>query len=152
MTSLCAADNDFSHLSAADQRLMNLMSASRDEDFTGAGIKDGSYNVRGRRAIAVLTRECLTRVSLIDGYEIQILFMALFFSLIKTLGSTRYRNGSVHDFYQLNGTMMSWIHYFNLLRRLRARFVNYQVLPWKLQTQATMHQCEIHERVRGRGV
>jgi hypothetical protein len=152
MTSICAADSDFSHLSAADQRLMNLLAASRDEDLTAADIKDGLYNVRGRRAIAVLTRECLTRVSLIDGYEIQILSMTLSFGLIKTLGSTRYRNGSARNFYQLNGTMMSRIHYFNSWRRLKVGFVNYQVLPWKPRTQATMHQCEIHERVIGRGV
>ncbi|KAF9346254.1 hypothetical protein BGX34_004074, partial [Mortierella sp. NVP85] len=66
MTSLCAADNDFSHLSAADQRLMNLLSAFRDEDLTGADIRDGSYNPDQDVGINKISKRLGTRLLSIE--------------------------------------------------------------------------------------
>ncbi|KAG0049231.1 hypothetical protein BGZ83_005930 [Gryganskiella cystojenkinii] len=41
---LSRADNDYSHLSVADQRLMSLMDTSMDEDFTGSEVREPTYN------------------------------------------------------------------------------------------------------------
>ncbi|KAF9401895.1 hypothetical protein BGX21_000269 [Mortierella sp. AD011] len=46
ITHLCESEKDFSHLSAADQRLMAMMPLSRDEDFSQADVRDTMYNVR----------------------------------------------------------------------------------------------------------
>ncbi|KAG0021008.1 hypothetical protein BGZ80_003213 [Entomortierella chlamydospora] len=44
ITHLCESEKDFSHLSAADQRLMAMMPLSRDEDFSQADVRDTMYN------------------------------------------------------------------------------------------------------------
>jgi hypothetical protein len=46
MDSLSHTKGDYSHLSVADQRLMNLMPLSRHENFTGSGVRESFYNVR----------------------------------------------------------------------------------------------------------
>lgn len=43
---LCRVDNDYSHLSVADQRLMSLMATSQNEDFCGSEMGKPLYNVR----------------------------------------------------------------------------------------------------------
>ncbi|KAF9431686.1 hypothetical protein BGZ76_011836 [Entomortierella beljakovae] len=45
MTNLCEPEKDFSHLSAADRRLLSMMSLSREEDFSNADVHDTMYNV-----------------------------------------------------------------------------------------------------------
>ncbi|KAG0313350.1 hypothetical protein BGZ99_008960, partial [Dissophora globulifera] len=44
MAALCAADNDFSHLSPADQRLMASMPMLRDEGFAAVDAPEKAYN------------------------------------------------------------------------------------------------------------
>ncbi|KAG0262399.1 hypothetical protein BG011_010196 [Mortierella polycephala] len=44
MASLCQADNDFGHLSVADQRLMSTMPMLKDEDFSGSEVRESAYN------------------------------------------------------------------------------------------------------------
>lgn len=46
MDSLSHTKGDYSHLSVADQRLMNLMPLSRHENFTGSRVRESFYNVR----------------------------------------------------------------------------------------------------------
>lgn len=53
MESLCHAKGDYSHLSVADQRLMNLMYLSRNEAFAGTEVRESLYNVRDTCLLAV---------------------------------------------------------------------------------------------------
>ncbi|KAG0244391.1 hypothetical protein B0O80DRAFT_40592 [Mortierella sp. GBAus27b] len=66
MSGLCKTDNDFSHLSAADQRLMNLMPTSRDEGFTGADVRDSSYNPDQDVRINKISKRLGTRLSAVE--------------------------------------------------------------------------------------
>lgn len=53
MESLCHAKGHYSHLSVADQRLMNLMPLSRNEVFAGTELRESLYNVRDTCLLAV---------------------------------------------------------------------------------------------------
>src|SRR5688572_10051141 len=58
MASLCQADNDFSHLSVADQRLMSTMPMLKDEDFSGSEVRESTYNVSDGSWMVVRVQEC----------------------------------------------------------------------------------------------
>ncbi|KAG0206780.1 hypothetical protein BGX28_001853 [Mortierella sp. GBA30] len=66
MATLCQADNDFRHLSVADQRLMSLMPRSRDEVFSGADVRENSYNPDRDMSINKVSKRLGNRLSAIE--------------------------------------------------------------------------------------
>ncbi|KAI8600790.1 hypothetical protein EDD21DRAFT_376229 [Dissophora ornata] len=66
MAGLCAADNDFSHLSEADQRLMEMMPTTREEEFSGADIRDSTYNPDQDLKINKISKRLGNRLSSIE--------------------------------------------------------------------------------------
>lgn len=66
MESLCHAKGDYSHLSVADQRLMNLMYLSRNEDFAGTEVRESLYNPDQDVSINKVSKRLGSRLSAIE--------------------------------------------------------------------------------------
>ncbi|KAF9188126.1 hypothetical protein BGZ51_000843 [Haplosporangium sp. Z 767] len=66
MDSLCQADNDFGHLSVADQRLMSTMPMLRDEDFSGSEVRESTYNPDQDPKINKASKRLGSRLSAIE--------------------------------------------------------------------------------------
>ncbi|KAF9910733.1 hypothetical protein EC991_005718 [Linnemannia zychae] len=68
MDSLSHAKGDFSHLSLADQRLMNLMPLSRHEDFAGSEVRESLYNPDQDISINKVSKRLGSRLSAIERH------------------------------------------------------------------------------------
>ncbi|KAG9064321.1 hypothetical protein KI688_003509 [Linnemannia hyalina] len=66
MESLCHAKGDYSHLSVADQRLMNLMPLSRNEDLAGSEVRESLYNPDQDVSINKVSKRLGSRLSAIE--------------------------------------------------------------------------------------
>ncbi|KAI1320970.1 hypothetical protein EDD11_009293 [Mortierella claussenii] len=68
MATLCmdAENRDYKHLSAADQRLLAMMPTSRQEDFSGAEIRNTTYNPDQDPKINKFSKRLGTRLSSIE--------------------------------------------------------------------------------------
>ncbi|KAI7819089.1 hypothetical protein BC939DRAFT_461129 [Gamsiella multidivaricata] len=66
MAALCAADNNFSHLSVADQRLMSMMPTLRDEVFSASDTRDMLYNPDKDLKINKISKRLGSRLSSIE--------------------------------------------------------------------------------------
>ncbi|KAF8943248.1 hypothetical protein BGZ47_005649 [Haplosporangium gracile] len=69
MESLCHAKGDYSHLSVADQRLMNMMPLSRHEDFAGAEVRESLYNPDQDVSINKVSKRLGSRLSAIERHS-----------------------------------------------------------------------------------
>ncbi|KAF9104316.1 hypothetical protein BGX27_010142 [Mortierella sp. AM989] len=66
MSNLCETEKNFSHLSAADQRLMAMMPLSRDEDFSQADVRDTLYKPDQDPRINKISKRLGSRLSSIE--------------------------------------------------------------------------------------
>lgn len=66
MESLCHAKGHYSHLSVADQRLMNLMPLSRNEVFAGTELRESLYNPDQDVSINKVSKRLGSRLSAIE--------------------------------------------------------------------------------------
>ncbi|KAG0321106.1 hypothetical protein BGZ97_012097, partial [Linnemannia gamsii] len=69
MDSLSHTKGDYSHLSVADQRLMNLMPLSRHENFTGSGVRESFYNPDQDVSINKVSKRLGSRLSAIEQHS-----------------------------------------------------------------------------------
>ncbi|KAF9156980.1 hypothetical protein BG015_009353 [Linnemannia schmuckeri] len=69
MESLCHTKGDYSHLSVADQRLMNMMPLSRHEDFAGAEVRESFYNPDQDVSINKVSKRLGSRLSAIERHS-----------------------------------------------------------------------------------
>ncbi|KAF9575404.1 hypothetical protein EC968_003009 [Mortierella alpina] len=66
MAALAKADNDYGHLSVADQRLLSLMPTSQDEGFSGTDLHESSYNPDQDLSINKVSKRLGNRLSEIE--------------------------------------------------------------------------------------
>ncbi|KAG0277308.1 hypothetical protein BGZ95_006149 [Linnemannia exigua] len=69
MDSLCHTKGDYSHLSLADQRLMNLIPLSRHEDFIGSEVRESLYNPDQDVSINKVSKRLGSRLSAIERHS-----------------------------------------------------------------------------------
>ncbi|KAF9125542.1 hypothetical protein BGW39_007318 [Mortierella sp. 14UC] len=69
MDSLSHTKGDYSHLSLADQRLMNSMPLSRHEDFAGSEVRESLYNPDQDVSINKVSKRLGSRLSAIERHS-----------------------------------------------------------------------------------